>query len=135
MCGLPDVNARSACDTSVWGGYLLKEALIQARSRIEGDPVANKQAEAEDPWSSLAAGQSGMQAARQRLQLARRSRDSAYAHYSSTVSVTRERDALWVVVHALQYLRRLFVRSTMFVTIQFAPALIPYLQHEDARSV
>jgi hypothetical protein len=94
--------------------------------------VANKQAEAEDPWSSLAAGQSGMQAARQRLQLARRSRDSAYVH---TVSVTRERDALWVVVHALQYLRRLFVRSTMFVTIQFAPALIPYLQHEDARSV
>lgn len=41
--------------------------------------------QAEDPWSSLAAAQADMQAARQQLQLARCSRGSSGVQYSNTV--------------------------------------------------
>jgi hypothetical protein len=129
MCCLTDVNARSACDNFVSGGYPLEEALTQVRSKIGGGPVANEQAE--DPWSSLAAAQPGMQAARQQLQLARRSRDASDVRYSSTVLVPQKIRYLVGGVSRAEYLRLLLIWLAMSVTKQVAPALLSYLRPED----
>lgn len=87
--------------------------------------------EAENPWSSLAA---GMQAARQQLQLARRRRDSSdvrYSRYSNTFFVARNSNTRNSMFRVSYCLPRLFITLVIFVTLRFAPVPVPYLLPED----